>query len=465
MARNIVLFIDGSGNDDSAKDASNVLLLSRMTKAAAEDPQARRVQVQHYIEGVGTDKPHRLSPPWLVAARLKHPPKLLHRKLGNLAGAALGYGIARRIKEAYAFLVQHYERGDNVYLFGFSRGAYAVRSLAGFLQKVGILLQREIAHVEEAFHAYEHGGNLQRVMRRLGHPSPADRERGTDLPIHMIGVWDTVAMHGVPRSVQWLHPSLDTTFHDTRVPDYVAHVRHALALHEVRKPFEPLLFADKCHGYQSLLQVWFPGAHSDVGGSYPAHERDLSDLALEWMACEAAKLGLLVELNPARTPHRASLWNIHHEAGKGFRYTGVGMRKLLRGLPTAATVANDMTSHRLHEIALQRLRQRPAQDPPQDPYNGLRSGLRALFAEVDEHTKVLDQRLQVELGVSPLPWQTDCTVPRNKPFADVPTPTGMTWQRPRVVPAAPPDDSPQYFKVMRPIDPERFKLRRKPPAP
>jgi hypothetical protein len=176
------------------------------------------------------------------------------------------------------------------------------------------------------------------------------------------------------------------------------------------------------------------------------------------MACEAAKLGLLVELHPSRTPHRAALWNIHHEAGKGFRYTGVGMRKLLRRLPTAATVANDMTSHRLHEIALQRLRQRPVQDPPQDPYNGLHSGLRSLFAKVDEHTAVLDQRLQVELGVSPLPWQTDCTAPRNRTFADVPTPTGKTWQRPRLVPAAPPDESPRYFKVMRPIDPRKFKL-------
>jgi len=454
MARNIVLFIDGTGNEDRAGHESNVLLLSGMTESAAADPQARRTQVQHYIEGVGTDKPHRLSPPWLVAARLKHPPKLLHRTLGNLAGAAAGYGIARRIKEAYAFLVQHYEHGDNVYLFGFSRGAYAVRSLAGFLQKVGVLLQRDIAHVEEAFHAYEHGGNLERVMRRLGFPRPADRERGTDLSIHMIGVWDTVAMHGVPRSVQWLHPSLDTTFHDTRVPDYVANVRHALALHEVREPFEPLLFSDKCHGYQSLLQVWFPGAHSDVGGSYPAHERDLSDLALEWMACEAAQLGLLATLNPARTPHRASLWNIHHEARGKFRWTGVGMRKLLRGLPTAATAAKDMTSHRLHEIAIQRLRQRPGENP----YRGLRSGLRALFTEVDEHTEVLGERLQVELGVSPLPWQANCSVRKNWTFPDVPRPTGKAWQRKRIAPASPPDAESQHIKLLRPIDPKRYQL-------
>jgi len=291
-------------------------------------------------------------------------------------------------------------------------------------------------------------------MRRLGFPRPADRERGTDLSIHMIGVWDTVAMHGVPRSVQWLHPSLDTTFHDTRVPDYVANVRHALALHEVREPFEPLLFSDKCHGYQSLLQVWFPGAHSDVGGSYPAHERDLSDLALEWMACEAAQLGLLATLNPARTPHRASLWNIHHEARGKFRWTGVGMRKLLRGLPTAATAAKDMTSHRLHEIAIQRLRQRPGENP----YRGLRSGLRALFTEVDEHTEVLGERLQVELGVSPLPWQANCSVRKNWTFPDVPRPTGKAWQRKRIAPASPPDAESQHIKLLRPIDPKRYQL-------
>jgi uncharacterized protein (DUF2235 family) len=454
MGKNIVLFIDGTGNDDSAKDASNVLLLSRMTKTAAANPQAQRAQEQHYIEGVGTDKPHRLLPGWLVAARLKHPPRLLHRKLSNLAGATAGYGIARRIKEAYAFLVQHYERGDHVYLFGFSRGAYAVRSLAGFVQKVGVLLQRDIAHVEEAFHAYEHGGNLQRVMRKLGFPSPANRERGTDLSIHMIGVWDTVAVHGVPRLVQWLHPSLDTTFHDTRVPDYVANVRHALALHEVREPFEPLLFADKCHAYQSLQQVWFPGAHSDVGGSYPAHERTLSNLALDWMACDAAQLGLLVDLNPARAPNLAPLWDIHHEANGKFLATGIGMRQVLRRLPTAPTVAKDMTSHKLHEVALQRLQQRPAQHP----YSGLRSGLRALFSEVDEHTQVLDERLQLELGVSPLPWQTDCSVRKNWTFPDVPRPTGKTWQRKRAAPASPRDAESQYIKLMRPIDPKRYQL-------
>ncbi len=455
MAKNIVLFIDGTGNDDSANDASNVLLLSRMTEAAATCLQAPREQLQHYIEGVGTDKPHRLSPPWLAAARLKNPPRLLHRKLGNLAGAAAGYGIARRIKEAYAFLVGNYKDGDNVYLFGFSRGAYAVRSLAGFVQQVGILLEHDIAHVEEAFHAYEYGGNLKRVMRRLGHPRPADRERKTDLSIHMVGVWDTVAVHGVPRSLQWLHPSLDTTFHDTRVPDYVSNVRHALALHEVRKPFEPILFADKCHGYQTLLQVWFPGAHSDVGGSYPVDERNLSNVALDWMACEAAQLGLLVALNPSRSArHTGSIWNIHHEAKKQFRWSGVGMRQVLLGLPTAATVANDMTSHRLHEIAIDRLQQRPTQGP----YNGLRSGLRTLFTAVDDHTQVLDERLRVELEVEPLPPQTDCTPRKNRVFADVPRPTGETWQRPRAAPAAPPDAGPQYFKVMKPIDPRRFKL-------
>lgn len=448
MAKNIVLFIDGTGNDDSAKDASNVLLLSRMTKAAAADPQARRAQEQHYIEGVGTDKPHRLSPSWLVAARLKHPPKLLHRTLGNLAGAAAGYGIARRIKEAYAFLVQHYERGDNVFLFGFSRGAYAVRSLAGFVQKVGVLLQHDIAHVEEAFHAYEHGGNLQRVMRRLGFPSPADRERGTDLSIHMIGVWDTVAMHGVPRSVQWLHPSLDTTFHDTRVPDYVANVRHALALHEVREPFEPLLFADRCHAYQSLLQVWFPGAHSDVGGSYPAHERTLSSLALHWMACEASQLGLLVDLEPMRELHLFDLWPIHHEARDKFRWTGVGMRHVLRRLPMLATVAHDMTSHRLHEIALQRLRRHPAERP----YTGLRSGLRSLFAQVDEHTRVLDERLQLELAVKPLPWQTDCAARRNWAFPEVPRATGRIWKREPPVPETPPCVLSRSIRPLSPIE-------------
>ncbi len=461
MAKNIVLFIDGTGNDDSAKDASNVLLLSRMTQISAADPQARRTQVQHYIEGVGTDKSHRLLPSWLVAARLKHPPKLVHRKLSNLAGAAAGYGVARRIKEAYAFLVQHYEHGDNVYLFGFSRGAYAVRSLAGFVQKVGVLLQRDIAHVEEAFHAYEYGGNLQRVMRKLGFPSPANRERRTDLSIHMIGVWDTVAAHGVPRSVQWLHPSLDTTFHDTRVPDYVANVRHALALHEVREPFEPLLFADRCHAYQSLQQVWFPGAHSDVGGSYPAHESTLSGLALDWMACEAAQLGLLVDLNPARAPHLAALWDIHHEAKGIFLTKGIGMREVLRRLPAVPTVATDMTSHKLHEVALLRLQQRPAQNP----YAGLRSGLRALFSQVDEHTQVLDERLRLELGVNPLLPQTDCAVRRNWTFPDVPRATGKTWQRKPVETASAPVDEQGHIKVLRPIDPGRFQLRQKTPTP
>ena len=395
MGKNIALFIDGTWNDAGGSGETNVHLLSqRVADGATTNPAA---QVFHYIEGVGTEKRTRNLPAWLVAARLKKRPKLLHRVVANLAGGVAGYGTASRIKEAYAYLVEHYKDGDGIFLFGFSRGAFAVRSLAGFVSRVGLLLQKDIAHVEEAYLAYEAGGNLNRVLRRLGLPVTPDLESRTVLPIHMIGVWDTVARLGVPSKLQVLRRT-KTGFHATGIPDYVSHVRHALALHEVRPTFEPLLWEDRCGPRQTLKQVWFPGAHADVGGGYPdgkdAIGRSLSDIALEWMACEARQLGLVVGAN-TKLPDVAKMVEVHHEVRGKFFYVIPGVRRFLKGV--FALPAEDLSSHRMHLSATHRLL-----NLPPGRYPLFRFDVADTLQDIDELTGTFSMKLAYELGVGPL---------------------------------------------------------------
>lgn len=208
----------------------------------------------------------------------------------RLSGGAFGNGLDDNIFDAYRFLVANYEAGDEIHLFGFSRGAFTARSIAGMIRKCGIIKRTSIDQYAPAMKLYRdartHPDAALAVRFRAEHSCT-----GTEpVKIRFIGVWDTVGALGIPlRGLRGL-TRRDYVFHDTELSGIVQTARHALAIDEHRAPFAPTLWLEKPKPNQTVEQVWFAGVHSDVGGGYP--ETQLSDIALEWMLAEAKAAGL-----------------------------------------------------------------------------------------------------------------------------------------------------------------------------
>ncbi|WP_291985898.1 DUF2235 domain-containing protein [Candidatus Accumulibacter sp. ACC007] len=281
MPRNLVVCCDGTWctpkQEAGALPApTNVVKLHRL---CLSDDQQR----VYYHPGVGADG------------------NLVERLLGG----AIGLGLSRNILSAYRWLCDHYRSGDRIFLFGFSRGAYTVRSLGGFIARCGLvdLSRRSNRQAWTAVEkAYEHGYRKGQEATQWG----ADfRFLAGALPdgqplIHMIGVWDTVGSLGIPDDLVLFDQILDDPsnyrFHDTQLGPAVRHGRHALAMDEQRASFSPTLWTDAQRSVDgSVKQLWFVGTHEDVGGGY--QDCGLSDGTLQWMVDEAKALGLRV--NPA----------------------------------------------------------------------------------------------------------------------------------------------------------------------
>jgi len=306
LPKNIVIFSDGTGQAGGipGQAPTNVYKLYRAC------PVVPGVQETFYDPGLG-------SPP--DGTRWRR-----WRRIYNVVSQATGLGISWNIVDCYDALIRMYEPGDQIYLFGFSRGAYTVRSLGGLLSLCGIptrsgrgrdprldrrarrrLAWRAVRWVYQTYGASERKKRLraERAARyRQRHASHAA------VP-YFIGVWDTVRALGLPgvtRFVTWRH-----AFHDATLHQDVPHARHALALDEDRAMFLPELWeetdADRAAG--RIRQVWFSGAHSDIGGGYP--ESELADLTLAWMVEQATALPdpVLVSLSSLslRPSHRGLL--------------------------------------------------------------------------------------------------------------------------------------------------------------
>jgi uncharacterized protein (DUF2235 family) len=208
---------------------------------------------------------------------------------------ATGTGISGKILQAYKFIIQNYEPGDELFLFGFSRGAFTVRSLAGLVRNSGILKIENIDLVPRAFsiyHSRKAKYQPREVEATLFRKTYAVEETTR---IKFIGVWDTVGALGNPLFLSsWL--SRKNQFHDTTLSTRVDFAYHALAVDEKRKNFEATLWHQQADAKNQVLeQVWFPGVHSDVGGGYPETEDNLSDIALQWMLGKANACNLNFE--------------------------------------------------------------------------------------------------------------------------------------------------------------------------
>ncbi|MEL7116282.1 MAG: DUF2235 domain-containing protein [Pseudomonadota bacterium] len=201
-----------------------------------------------------------------------------------------GRGINRQIRRVYGFIASRYRPGDRIFLFGYSRGAYAVRSLAGVIERVGLVRPdyATVRHILIAYRHYERGGDspiAQKFRRLYCHD---------ETEIEMIGVWDTVKALGI--RLPFLSHLTETKhrFHTHTLGPHIRHAFHALALDETRKAFAPVLW-DTTQGHPGQVeQMWFRGSHGDVGGQLSGYTRarPLANIPFTWMVEKAEHCGL-----------------------------------------------------------------------------------------------------------------------------------------------------------------------------
>jgi uncharacterized protein (DUF2235 family) len=268
MAKRLVVCCDGTWNVADQPSKTNVAKVALSVRCGSV---AGAEQCVYYHSGVGSRRGERLR------------------------GGAFGAGLSRNVVDAYRFLVEVYEPGDELFLFGFSRGAFTARSLAGLVRNSGIVRRGHAVRIPEAWDLYR-----DRVERPNGAAATLFRRSyANETEIRFVGVWDTVGALGVPvPDTTWLQPAVNRfnrrwAFHDTELSSWVRAAFHALAIDEQRSAFSPTLWhrkPDSSTSGQELKQVWFSGVHCDVGGGY--QETGLSDIALLWMVDQARRHGL-----------------------------------------------------------------------------------------------------------------------------------------------------------------------------
>lgn len=266
--KKIALSFDGTWNtpdndaDINAGTNTNVYKLHQLIRPTDSSGVA---QVKWYDTGVGTD--------WYNRFR----------------GGIFGVGLSQNILEGYAKLIELYEEGDQVFIFGFSRGAYTARSLVGLIRNAGLLKKNQAALpdlIQEAYSLYRtkddgpDEGNAKLFRAEFSH----------EIDIQCLGVWDTVGSLGIPlSSFKWFNRSF-YQFHDTNLSAIVKNAFQALAIDEHRKDYQATLWELDNNPPQRIEQVWFAGAHANIGGGYA--DSRLSDIALAWMADRAGECGL-----------------------------------------------------------------------------------------------------------------------------------------------------------------------------
>lgn len=216
----------------------------------------------------------------------------------RIAGGVFGKGLDDEIQQAYKFLSMNYEPGDEIYLFGFSRGAYTVRSLGGLLRSCGIVERNKLNLVPKAMDLYRDNkiGPSDQPCIRFRRDNSADRSETPPI-IHFLGCFDTVGSLGIPTLTpiipmgELLGPGYE--FHDTQLNSYIRHARHAVAVDEERQDFDVTRMSPPGTPLSdhSLKEVWFPGTHGCVGGGDEGVS-GLSDGPLRWMIDEARACGL-----------------------------------------------------------------------------------------------------------------------------------------------------------------------------
>ena len=292
--KNIVICCDGTGNEYGENNTNVVEAYAICVKDKS--------QVVYYDPGVGTGGWEYLEG------------KSWGKSLRAINDQATGEGLQKNVEDAYGFLMETYEPNDRVYLFGFSRGAFTVRSLAGMLYKVGLLPPDNDNLLEYASKLYNIEGNLP-----VAHGFKATFSRSC--PVHFIGVWDTVSSLAMNAKKKWHNSSLNPEARSGY---------HALAIDERRKDFPPCLWDErKIAAGQTVEQVWFAGVHSNVGGWYD--ERGLSNIALHWMMTKAQADGLKISVSELKNRKPDPNDKLHNSKTGIFAIRGEYVRPIPKG--------------------------------------------------------------------------------------------------------------------------------------
>jgi uncharacterized protein (DUF2235 family) len=311
MGKNIVLCCDGTGNEYGSHNTNVVDMFTPIVRDAD--------QVAYYDPGIGT---------FSIFGRV------LGKRIGTILGQGFGWGLRENIEDAYLYLMDRYQPGDRVFLFGFSRGAFTARCLAGMLHKVGLLQKGSVNLIPYASSVYNTRGN-ERVA--AGFKETYCQE----CKPYFIGVWDTVGSLGMLYGKE---------FFDDRLNEDVANAYHAISIDEKRKKFPVSLWDENnLAPNQNVVQVWFAGVHSDVGGWY--EERGLSDIALIWMLENAQKHGLRLKEGWKDNRHPDPLSDMHESRTGLWRL----WRPAIREIPEGA---------KIHKSVLTRIKGKNGYNPP-----------------------------------------------------------------------------------------------------
>lgn len=262
MAKNLVVCCDGTGNQFGESNSNVVKLYRTLVRDST--------QIAYYHPGVGT-----------MGSR--NALSALGKWWTRVIGLAFGYGISDNVADAYQFLMRNYHPDDKLFVFGFSRGAYTARALCGMLHVIGLMTEGNEGLIPYAIRLIK--------AKHIDFDVAFDFKRTFSRPCkpHFVGVWDTVS------SVGWVYNAV--TFPYTRAtknPDLHI-VRHAVSIDERRAFFPSNSFGKPFNDKQDVKEVWFAGVHSDVGGSYPEDESQLSKIALKWMLEEAELAQLKID--------------------------------------------------------------------------------------------------------------------------------------------------------------------------
>jgi uncharacterized protein (DUF2235 family) len=274
-------------------------------------------QLKYYDSGVGTDG----------------------TPIDHLVGGAMGEGLFQKVQDCYAFLGNVYDPGDKIFLFGFSRGAFTARSVGGMIAAFGVptinLDNRTFVQVFEAYREPD-------PARKKAAKDRLTADYGLiDVTVEMVGVWDTVGSMGIPGIFFNALNAKRYGFLDTTLHECIRYGYHAICIDEKRAQFEPTLWTNPdgtpLANNEQIEQVWFPGVHCDVGGSYAASQ--LSDITLSWMMQKAKEHDLKFspegEAQYLVPPPADAVGQAHDE----WKIVPWGLPKH-RDVPTSATMAN-----------------------------------------------------------------------------------------------------------------------------
>jgi len=334
---NLIICCDGTWNNPTQEDngvpaPTNVV---KLYNALAENDDNNNEQLKYYHPGLGGEETGLID---------------------SLVDGMLGASIRRHISSAYYWLSDNYQQGDHVYFFGFSRGAFTVRSLAGLMQ-LGLLNLSGLSPKEAWQRTHQIFNTYKNTKPTQNLPAHWFINNASPINIHFMGVWDTVGALGIPNDLEFINIFDDINkwqFHDTNLNSNISTARHAMALDEIRSSFTVTRWANIA-SHQDAQEIWFPGVHSDVGGGYA--NSDLSDGALQWMISEAQQKGLNFRPNLNLTPNPLG---VLHNSFKGIF---AKFRSRPRNTPELTSPLQGANQNQFHSSAIKRQENSPIAYP------------------------------------------------------------------------------------------------------